>query len=214
MTDTQQSTNGSAPAIQVQQLPSKTVRIPIVGTTPLIMHRFSAKAKQQMLDAQQGKKAVKQNRDPKKEYEASLYEIDNGGGYGFPATGFKLATVGAARFYGKDVTMTTLRQAMFFHGLLGSDGQSLVEIVGEPEMREDVVRLSKGSTDLRYRAQFRDWTAELTIVFVSSLLDETSLVSLVDAGGLGVGIGDWRPERNGDFGTYRIDPSREMEVLS
>ena len=34
----------------------------------------------------------------------------------------------------------------------------------------------------------------------------------------GVGVGEWRPEKKGDFGTYRIDDSRgielDIEVLS
>ena len=39
------------------------------------------------------------------------------------------------------------------------------------------------------------------------------MLSLIDAGGMGVGVGEWRPERDGDFGTYRVDPSRKVEVV-
>jgi len=31
---------------------------------------------------------------------------------------------------------------------------------------------------------------------------------------MGVGVGEWRPEKNGDFGTYRIDPTRDVVVVS
>jgi hypothetical protein len=27
---------------------------------------------------------------------------------------------------------------------------------------------------------------------------------------MGVGVGEWRPERSGDFGTFAIDPDREI----
>jgi hypothetical protein len=47
---------------------------------------------------------------------------------------------------------------------------------------------------------------------VSSLLTRESVLSLVEAGGLGVGIGEWRPEKRGDMGTYFIDPNKEVEV--
>ena len=30
---------------------------------------------------------------------------------------------------------------------------------------------------------------------------------------MGVGVGEWRPEKKGDFGTYRVDVSRNVEVL-
>lgn len=108
-------------AIQINKLAAETLLIPIVGTTPLIVHNWSEKAKRQMLDAQQGKKTPKQFKDPEADYLASLYhmEFDDGRrGFGFPAVAFKAATVGAARFYGKDVKMTELRQFMFFRGSL------------------------------------------------------------------------------------------------
>jgi hypothetical protein len=36
----------------------------------------------------------------------------------------------------------------------------------------------------------------------------------VAAGALGVGVGEWRAERGGEFGAYQIDAEREIEVLS
>lgn len=168
-----------------------------------------------MLDAQQGRKTPKQNRDPDAEYEAAFYRTKDG--YGFPVTAFKAATIGAARFYGKSISMTALRQFLFMHGeLTDNDPQALVPIVGEPRMREDVVRLGgpSRSADLRYRPEFPEWSATLVITYVKSSLSRDSVLSLVDAGGLGIGVGEWRPERKGDFGTYKIDMSREVEVIS
>jgi hypothetical protein len=109
--------------------------------------------------------------------------------------------------------MTGLRQYLFFRGEPGDDGQLMVRIEGEPVMREDVVRVGQG-TDLRYRPQFTDWSAVLQVTFVRSALTRESVVSLVDAGGMGVGVGEWRPEKRGDFGTYEVDQTRDVEVLS
>ena len=209
--------------ISIQRIGTETIRIPIVGTAPLIVHRFSEKAKRQMLDAMQGRKNPKQPKDPQAEYDSCFYRCDDGT-YGFPALAFKAATVGAARFFGKDVTMTSLRQVLFMDAELSkTDGQRLVRINGiaelvdtqaEPVMREDVVRVGIGGTDLRYRPQFTEWSCVVDVIFVSSMLTRESVLSLVEAGGLGVGVGEWRPERKGDFGTYKIDPSRSVEVLT
>lgn len=197
--------------VQISRIDAETLLIPIVGTAPLIVHKFSEKAKRQMLDAQQGRKSPKVARDPDADYEAAFYRTKEG--YGFPVVAFKAATVGAARFYGKSVRMTELRQFMFFKGQISpNDSQALVEIVGEPHMREDVVRLGMSGTDLRYRPEFTEWSAVLEVVYVRSCLTRDSVLSLVDAGGLGVGVGEWRPEKKGDFGTYRIDPTREVQV--
>ena len=205
--------------IVIDRIDTETLVVPIVGTAPLIVHNFSEKSKRMMLDAQQGKKRVKVTRDPQAEYEAAFYRIVDTDGvlrYGFPVTAFKAATIGAARFYGKSISMTALRQFLFMHGVLtDADPQQLVEIHGEPRMREDVVRLGgpSRSADLRYRPEFPEWRAELRITYVRSALAQSSVLSLVDAGGLGVGVGEWRPEKRGEFGTYAIDVDRGVQVI-
>lgn len=196
----------------IDKIGTETLLVPIRGTAPLVVHRFSEKAKLEMLHAAQGKKTPKQPKDPVAEYEAAFYRLKSGEP-GFPALGFKAATVGGARFYGKQITMAALRQLIFFTGEPGADGHYYVQIMGEPIMREDVVRIGRGGSDMRYRPQFTEWDAILTVTFVSSMLTRGSLLSLIDAGGLGVGVGEWRPERGGDFGTFEIDASKKVEVL-
>ena len=80
-------------------------------------------------------------------------------------------------------------------------------------MREDVVRVNRGGTDLRYRPQFNEWTATLTIVYVKAMLTRDSVLSLIEAGGMGVGVGEWRVEKSGDFGTYQINPDEEVTII-
>jgi len=204
--------DNTAPAIEISKIGTETLLIPLVGTSPLVMHKFSEKAKRQMLDAMQGRKTPKAPKDPQADYEAAAYRLDDGG-YGFPAIAFKAATVSAARFFDKSVTMVGLRQTLFFGGEMSKiEGQMMVRIDGEPIMREDVVRVGNGGTDLRYRPQFTEWTTTLSVTYVRSMLTRESVLSLIEAGGLGVGVGEWRPEKKGDFGTFRIDPSREVEV--
>lgn len=205
--------DNNAPQIAIDKIPSETIIVPIVGTSPLIVHRFSEKAKRMMLDNMQGRRSPKEPKDPKAEYEAAFYELLDGG-YGFPVIAFKAATVSAARFYGKSVTMTSLRQFLFFQGEPSVDGQQLAVIDGIAEMREDVVTVGQGGHDIRYRPQFTNWSTLLTVTYVTSALTRGSVLSLIDAGGLGVGVGEWRPEKKGDFGTYRIDPERDVEVRS
>lgn len=200
--------------VSISRIGTETLRVPILGTAPLIVHRFSEKAKRQMLDAMQGRKTPKVAKNPEQDYDEAFYRTDEGG-YGFPVIAFKAATVGAARFYGKSISMTALRQFVFFDAPFSKEsGQKLAPITGEPHMREDVVRVGMGGSDLRYRPEFTEWSTEFEVVYVKSMLTRESVLSLVDAGGMGVGVGEWRPEKKGDFGTYQIDPSRDIEVLS
>jgi hypothetical protein len=213
------SVNAPAPSaaaqdqVRISPIAQERVLVPIVGTNPLIVHNFSAKSRQMMLDAMQGKKSPATKKDPEAEYNDAFYRMENGEP-GFPAIGFKACTVGAARFYGKDVKMTELRQFMFFRGILSDrDPMPLVQIIGEPEMREDTVRVGMGKADLRYRPMFRQWSATLDITYVTSQLDLDSLVSLVNAGGMGVGVGEWRPEKRGEFGTFALDVNHDIEII-
>lgn len=199
--------------IVISRIATETIRVHIIGMTPLITHRFSEKAKRQMLDAMQGRKNPKEPKDPEREYMDAAYRLDDGG-YGIPAIAFKSATVSAARFFGKSVTMVGLRQTMFFAGeFSGKEGMMLSRINGEPEMREDVVRVGNGGTDLRYRPCWTEWSTSLDITYVKSMLTKDSVLSLVEAGGLGVGVGEWRPERRGEYGTYYIDESQPIMAL-
>ncbi len=197
--------------IQLDRIAAETILVPIIGTTPLITHKFSEKAKRQMLDAMQGRKSPKSAKDPQAEYEAAMYRFEDGG-HGIPVIAFKAATVGGARFY-HGVTMTQIKQFLFVRGEVGTDGQSLARLEGEPEMREDVVRVGRGGTDLRYRPQYTEWKTALTVTYVTAALTRNSVLSLIDAGGMGIGVGEWRPEKGGDFGTYRIDTDREVKVI-
>jgi hypothetical protein len=198
------------PQIAISRLAEETMLVPIIGTTPLIVHNFSEKSKRTMLDAMQGRKTPKAPKDPQAEYEAAFYRCKDESP-GFPSNGFKLATVDASRFYGKDVTKVGLRQFMF---IFGEIDPAMATIKGEAHMREDVVRVGQGGTDLRYRPEFPEWSTVLKVVYITSTLTRDSVLSLIDAGGMGVGIGEWRPARDGINGTYRVDPDRDIEILS
>lgn len=204
----------AAASVVIPKVQASTLRIYLRGTSPLIVHKFSQKAKQTMLDNMQGNKQPKQPRDPDADYQASLYLHDDGQP-GLPILAFKAATVSAARLFDKSVTMTMLRQALFFTAEWSNAEQvQLVRIEGEHRMREDVVRVGNGGTDLRYRAMFPEWTTSVDVTFVRSQLSRESVLALIDAAGMGVGVGEWRPEKSGDFGCFTVDESREVEVLA
>lgn len=192
-----------AASITLTRIQQKEVQIGVKGTAPLIVNRFSEKAKQMMLDTQTKKtRTKKEAKNPEELYEASLYVLPDGT-HGFPASGFKAAMVGAARFF-EGVAMTQLKQALY---IVGEGPDQLVRITGAPHMREDNVRIAMGKADLRFRGQFDDWSATLTIRYIPTLLSLDSIAALLDAGGFG-GIGEWRPSAprssTGSFGTFQV----------
>ena len=200
--------------MRISPLPAARMLVPVIGVTPLIVHKWDEKSKKKMLDEMQGRKEPKKPKDPEAEYLATLYHTDEGG-YGFPVVGFKACIVSAARFYDKSVSMVRLRQCLFMQGVPSDDGkQILTPIVGVPQMREDAVTVGMKGRDLRYRAEFQQWSAVLDITYITSALDGQSVLSLIDAAGRGVGVGEWRPEKSGQNGTFRVDQDRPVQHIN
>jgi len=174
----------------------------IRGTSPLITHKWSEKAKKQMLDKQMKKAAqAKEAKNPEQDYLDSIYRFPDGG-CGFPAVGFKAAMVRAGKSLG--LVMTDLRAAFHINGERGVDGEDLIRILGEPSMREDMVRIGQGTSDIRYRAEFVEWSAVIPVRFNARNISEEQLASLLVQAGFGTGIGEWRPEKDGSFGMWEI----------
>lgn len=190
--------------ITLEAIERRYVHIPIEGASPLIVHKWSEKAKAMMAEDQRGSK-VRAKREPKlpvETAEAALYRLADGRP-GFPATAFKAAAVGAVRLF-HGITMTAVKAALFVHGE-GPD--QLVPLEGEMALRMDTPRLATGVADIRYRYAFFPWSTELRVEYLPALIDETSVIRLVDAAGNG-GVGEWRPSApksaTGTFGRFRV----------
>ena len=187
----------AASVIEIKPPNLQIRKFTIYGTAPLFQHKWSDKAKKQIIDNQTKKaKQPLAAKDPQADYEESMYKLPNGR-YGFPAVAFKSAAVRAGKLLG--LAMTDTRQ-MFFDM---PDEGDLVVINGKPSPREDMVK-TPGTVDVRYRAEFREWSAVLTVKFNADLMSEEQLVNLFEAAGFSVGVGEWRPEKNGMFGTFTL----------
>lgn len=181
--------------IRLPELSIRKLNIHIKGASPLIVHKWSEKSKKQMLDKQLGKAKVgKEPKNPERDYEESLYRTEDGG-YGFPSVGFKSSAVRAGTY--ADQKMTYLRGAFHVPG-------ELVVIDGEPKPREDMVRVGMGTADIRYRGEFIDWKASVPVDLNERALSMEQVVNLFRIAGFSVGIGEWRPEKNGQYGRFDV----------
>jgi hypothetical protein len=44
----------------------------------------------------------------------------------------------------------------------------------------------------------------LDIQYNARAISQDQLLNLINLGGFSVGVGEWRPERSGDFGRFRV----------
>ncbi len=188
---------------EIQKIDVQVAKVKIKGLSPLIMHRWDEKAKKEMLDKQMKKTVKKEPKNPEAQYESSKYLTDNGDP-GFPADAFKKSMIRGAK--GLGLVMVDMRTGFFVHGeYCNRDDRDLVSVDGKFTMREDMVRLNGGVADIRYRAQIARWKATLEISYNSNAVSFDQIVNMINAAGYGVGVGEWRPERDGMFGRFEVD---------
>ena len=211
----------TAEVIEIAPLKITKAKIRIVGDTPLIMHAWSEKAKREMLEKQMktAKTKARDAKNPFEDFVRSMYwlspmpdemtpeaygdAIRNGARFGFPVTAFKQAAINAAYRMGWAKDKMSLRGAFFIDG----DENQMLEIKGAvPEMREDMVKVGMGTADIRYRGEFRNWYADMEISFnENGQYTLEQIINIINAGGYVCGVGEWRPERDGQYGMFHVE---------
>lgn len=196
--------------ITIPAITLNTMKLKVVGDSPLIVHAWSEKAKKMILDKQMKKASTgKEAKDPFMDFCESLYWLDGmpekptmedvvKARFGFPACAFKAAAVDAGFQQGILAKKTTARGAFHIVG-------DMVEIKGIPEMREDMVRIGMGTADIRYRGEFKSWSAEIIIRYNPTSMSAEQIINLLNIGGFANGVGEWRPSKDGSFGTFHVE---------
>lgn len=155
--------------------------------------------------------------------------IGNNARFGFPLTGIKQAAISSAFRLGWSKDKASLRGVFFIQpeepGYYSGDMEvaedeksiNIIPNVFHPEpmveihyerltMRRDMVRVGMGSADIRYRGEFDNWYADLTVSYnENGQFNLDQIMTMINAGGYTCGIGEWRPEKDGQYGMYHVD---------
>ena len=202
-------------SVKLKPINRRLVTVRLIGVSPLIMHKWSEKAKRQIREKQQeGKKTRNRElRDPEQETKDATYWCDDKCTIpGVPAVAIKAAVTEAAH-NDLGIPKTLVRKSLFIYPM-GREvvvpietvsGNGKAKGIPEGELTEDVVRVGQGSTDLRYRPYFYDWAVKAQWEIDADLLQVQDFLTLLDRAGFGVGICEWRPEKGGEYGRFRVD---------
>ena len=194
--------------IELKDLKIKRVEVPIIGISPLIVHKFSQKSMKEIEDKKMGKaKSAKHAiTNPEEEYQAAKH-ISEEGWEGFPATGIKKCLVRGAKAIG--LVMTDVRAGVFVEP--NCPNTDLVQLFGESNIRKDHVRPNSGGADIRYRPEYKEWEMVLSITYNEGLVSLDQVFQMIYAGGYGTGLGDWRPEKGGNLGRFTLKNLSDIE---
>jgi hypothetical protein len=181
----------------------KTVEAEIRGVTPLLIHRFGEQAEV----SKPTRNIVVSEVDPRAEAEKVAYKAEDGTYY-FSAFSIPSAMGAAGSNHKLKGSRRTLRFVVPSAVRVTSDTITILNGDGpaksfEVDSRPVTIPATKGRI-MRHRPKFNQWGATFTL-----LIDETQLSiemahQLLEEAGRSIGIGDFRPEKRGPFGTFRV----------
>lgn len=226
---TKKATETQQAMIELPGIDIGLLKVNIIGDSPLIVHKWQEKARKEMLDKQMKKASNgKEAKNPASDFVNALYWLDDAGNlidtpeelddvsletpieevnavlekyqFGFPSCAFKACAIDAGYQQGVIAKKTTARGA--FHILV-----EYAVIEGFPTMREDMVQIGGMSkvADIRYRPEFKQWKTTLTIKYNKKAISKEQIINLLNYGGFSNGVGEWRPSRDGSFGTFHCE---------
>lgn len=195
----------------IEAIETRRVVIKVVGTSPLIMHRFSFKARQELLNPSPKKNASERattlKHNPLEEYRECFYRNRNAKS---PAL-FHLpkGTVhGALASAALDIPGATRASIERLTQVIGH-----IDLFGVPKLFMSMVRSSDiaKTPDVRTRPIFERWACKVEIEYKTNPLTDNQVLNLLSAAGFLIGIGDWRRQKGGEYGAFRVANENDAE---
>jgi hypothetical protein len=185
-------------AVTIKAPSIQTAIFRIVGTAPYVQLRFSQKAIETMtekmkLGSQANKKKTREARDFDEDFRQAMHESTDGW-RGIPAAAFRNGCISACRLVGFKMTLAKLSVFIDSDGFDKVDAVPLVKINGEPEMLVMHARNATGVCDLRVRAKFFPWSADVRVNYDTDQFSVQDVANLLLRAGQQVGIGEGRPD--------------------
>lgn len=204
-------------ALEIKAPRFEIIELRIDGTAPLVQHKFSAKARNQIIATQQAGsqakgKRVREPKDFDAVYEGAKH-LSSDGWCGIPAGAFRNAMISACRTVGYKMTHAKLAAFVLADGYEADDGTPLVRIHGEPERHTTYARNDNGSVDIRVRPMWKEWHAIVKIRFDADMFSVQDVANLMMRVGMQVGIGEGRPDSKNSagmgWGTFSIETNKK-----
>lgn len=176
----------------------------LVGAAPFVMHKFSQKAREQIIATQKagsqakGKK-VREPKDFDAVYEGAFHRSREGWP-GIPAGAFRNAMISACRTVGYKMTHAKLAASVIADGFDVDDGTPLVRIFGDPKKHTTYARNDNGSVDIRVRPMWEQWKVQLRVRYDADMFSHADICNLLMRVGAQVGIGEGRPDSKNSAG--------------
>lgn len=229
MTPPEKITASASGIVTIPGVKTERLTTLIIGTAPMICHKFSEKLRKQILDKHMGEaSAGREKKDPQANFEAARYRLPDGTD-GVPAGGVKAAIVDG---FGKDAGVFVSKAKGAIRVMPDDIGTNLVRIITPtqprvrtdqtmlmtpPVLREDVVRNESGVVDIRHRPEYWPWAMKITVEYLPQIASQKQVLQAIARSGFTIGLCEWRPSskqsKSGSYGTWRLATAEEVEAF-
>ncbi len=177
----------------------------VEGLPPgILMHRFS-----EWEEAEEEVRAIRQDKGTTRERaERSAYRNDDGTLYA-PSTWFFRSIIEVGGYYKQRGSRKSLKYVIPAAVIIPADIIPLVDLEGSPvkdfevDARPVVIPATKGRI-MAYRPKIEVWRATIPMEVDTTIIDLDTAHQLLEDAGRRQGVGDFRPEKKGPFGRFKL----------
>jgi len=218
--DTAIQSNGNHQTVQISPPKIERATFEIIGTAPLVIHRFSAKAKNGMLDTMKAGSTAKKGKkreplDVEKTYNEARY-VSKEGWDGFNVASIRCGLISACRLVGFKMTLAKLSLFVEADGRDATEPEfGLIRIYGTPRRTEMVARVETGQAYVTIRPCYDEWRAKIRVRYDAEQFTLQDVSNLLARVGEQVGIGEGRPDSKNSagmgWGTFRLSHEKAQK---
>ena len=205
--------------VQIKAPNIQTAEFKIVGTAPLVVHRFSHKVQQSMLEKMEAGGNAKTSKGKREAVE--LDDLMDQGRYiapdgwdGFNATAIRHALISACRLVGFKMTLAKLSVFVVEDGRDKYEPQvPLIRIYGKARRMEAWARVETGAAYMTVRPCYDEWCSIVRIRFDADQFSLDDITNLLARAGMQVGICEGRPDSKNSagmgWGTFAVEEAKK-----
>lgn len=198
--------------LEIQPMRTRRIIAYAVGTTPYIMHRQSMKVMRQLLypapKKNQAERARTLKQNPMEEFQGSCYlnrDPKEPALFHMPNETIQKAIANAAL----DTSGATKTEISRWCSVVSKN----INVFGIPQMFTHPARQSGISRApyLPTRPIFPRWAFSVELEYKVDPLNDQQVLTLLANSGMIVGCGDWRPQKGGPYGKFRLCSASDPE---
>jgi hypothetical protein len=179
----------------------------VQGVSPLLMHRWAETSE---VDPNKGTRKIHISEvDPRVQAEQVAYRHHDGWLY-MPGAAIARMLCEAGGSHKQKGSRKSLKFVVPAACLILDDAIPLLDTAGsqrltdfEVDSRPIVIPSTKGRI-MRHRPRVNAWRMEFSVDVDETLIDSSTVHTLLTEGGKQLGIGDYRPEKRGPFGRFQV----------